>query len=166
MPAPLASVYGATKAGLQHFAHSLAAELRHEHPARRDCRIDVLCVTPGYVACGNTPRWTQTDGGGDGFFVATPDQIARASLAQLGAPCVVSTVPWWPHVLQLAPMWVLPRWLAGWIVHMVNQRSRLQLQSREQDKAGANTAGGGRTRVDMGNKAYGDVGPQGQGQGN
>lgn len=72
-PAPLASVYAATKSALAAFACALRAEA-----TGLGLRLDVLCVTPGRVRAGVTPRWVGTPAG-----LAEPDDVARAALLLL-----------------------------------------------------------------------------------
>lgn len=54
---PLVSVYGACKAYLIHLCHTLAVE---EYMTRQspEIPVDVMCVTPGYVAAGRTVDWS------------------------------------------------------------------------------------------------------------
>ena len=93
IPAAFVSVYGATKAALNHLARALRAEAGAEAKAEagagakagagvevglesgggRGHRLDVLAVTPGYVAgAGNTPRWT-----GATTVGSSPEDVAR-----------------------------------------------------------------------------------------
>jgi NAD(P)-dependent dehydrogenase (short-subunit alcohol dehydrogenase family) len=79
IPAAFVSVYGATKAALNHLARALRAEAEAEAGAEVESggggghRLDVLAVTPGYVAgAGNTPRWT-----GATTVGSSPEDVAR-----------------------------------------------------------------------------------------
>ena len=89
IPAAFVSVYGATKAALNHLARALRAEAEAEAGAEAGAkagagagverggggghRLDVLAVTPGYVAgAGNTPRWT-----GATTVGSSPEDVAR-----------------------------------------------------------------------------------------
>ena len=146
VPAPLASVYGATKAALVHFAASLVAEAQAANRA-----LDVLCVTPSYVSCGNTPAWTGTEaarsggggggGGGGGLAsaiagIASPRQIADGALGKLGCPGpLVVCSPWWVHSLQTSLLrTLLPRLLIGWVVSAVNSGSRARMLQQQQQQ--------------------------------
>ena len=79
IPAAFVSVYGATKAALNHLARALRAEAEAEAGGEVESggggghRLDVLAVTPGYVAgAGNTPRWT-----GATTVGSSPEDVAR-----------------------------------------------------------------------------------------
>ena len=84
--------------------------------------VDILAVTPGYVAAGNTPRWTGGAGGS-----ATPEEVARASLLVL--PTALG--PQLPPLLRQIPGDAVCRWLPesvlGHTVHSLHRGQRQRL---------------------------------------
>ncbi|SEP65947.1 hypothetical protein SAMN05428995_101426 [Loktanella sp. DSM 29012] len=94
--APMSATYAATKGFVQGFAEGIAAELRPHG-------VDVLSVAPGPVGTGFASRAGMQMG-----QAATPDIVARASLAALGRRTTVR-----PGVLAKGLGWslaMLPRW--------------------------------------------------------
>eukprot|EP00322_Chrysochromulina_rotalis_P014512 CAMPEP_0115836838 /NCGR_PEP_ID=MMETSP0287-20121206/4914_1 /TAXON_ID=412157 /ORGANISM="Chrysochromulina rotalis, Strain UIO044" /LENGTH=413 /DNA_ID=CAMNT_0003290335 /DNA_START=30 /DNA_END=1271 /DNA_ORIENTATION=- len=83
LPAPYAAVYAATKAALCAFATAIRAEA-----IGLGQRVDVLCVTPGYVRSGQSPRWL-----GDPRGLAEPDDVMHASLLLLETAACATMTP-------------------------------------------------------------------------
>ena len=110
MPAsPFASAYGAAKAGLCHFARTLACE--HADDIRSG-RLDLTCFAPGYVAAGRSPHIaTKTRVTG----MVSPARLARDALAKLGCGRTVLS-PVWQHALMFGALEWLPEGVVGRLV--------------------------------------------------
>lgn len=126
MPAPLASVYGATKALNVGLSRALQTELR-------GARVDAIAVAPGMVDCGNTPAWF-----GPGRMqlpdVASPDAVADGILKLLrptsalwpSPPVLLPTVA---HALNAAVVVaLLPSAWAGEIVLRVHRAAATRMK--------------------------------------
>ena len=123
IPAPWASVYGATKALNVGLSRALRTELRSD-------KVDVVAVAPGMVACGNTTAWFEparlrlSD-------VATPDEVAAGILKLLQpsrllcpSPPVLLPTVW--HALHAALLvGVLPpTWAGEMVLHVHRAAAR------------------------------------------
>ena len=112
------SVYGATKAAVNHFADSLRAEA-----SAQQAPLDVLSITPGYVASGNTPRWT---GQQSGF--ASPESVAEAGLLLLPTATTATMSPLLSDLLGVAlGVLLLPRRALASIVYARHAAQREEL---------------------------------------
>lgn len=121
VPAAFVSIYASTKAFLNSLARAVRAEASGQGLA-----MDVLAVTPGYVAAGNTPRWVGGKGGpgagGAGF--ASPEEVARASLLLLPTALATPMTPllrWIPTDFCTA---VLPDWVLAPVVFSRHHKRR------------------------------------------
>lgn len=117
------SVYGATKAAVNHFAESLRAEA-----SAQKVPLDVLSITPGYVASGNTPRWT---GMKSGF--ASPESVAEAALLLLPTATTATMSPLLSDVFGVAlGILLLPRQTLASIVYERHAAQREELLPKKE----------------------------------
>lgn len=118
---PYASVYSAVKAYNLAWSRSLSAEMKLEG---RD--IEVLGLLIGMVATSRTKRPTT-------FFMPTPRRMAQSCLDVVG--CGRSIVwPYWPHLLQFAPILAMPEWLLEKLLGglMIAERDKHQAEAKKQ----------------------------------
>ena len=118
----LCSVYGATKAALVSFSRTLSAELAGD---ARGARMDVHCLCPSYVNCGNTPIWTGAN------TAMPPDQVAAGMLRQLGSGAGVVVCPTLAQELSLRLLWIAPAAVVGWGIRALHTRQREALLQGE-----------------------------------
>jgi len=95
MPVPFITVYGATKAYNLAFSVCLAAEVKQRN-------VDVLCITPGFVAS----QLTRTDK--TTLKRCSPNVAARGSLNKLGVWGLRQSEPYWFHSLLVIITNLLP----------------------------------------------------------
>ncbi|EEH16132.1 hypothetical protein PABG_06219 [Paracoccidioides brasiliensis Pb03] len=116
---PYLTVYAGTKAYIQSFTNGLNMEMKAEGK-----QIDVMSMVLASVQTAGNPL-------GRGFFVPTPDKIARSSLRRVGCGCV-SVTPYWRHRLQKLAMDVLPAALVRRLV--VYNIKGLKAEADEQER--------------------------------
>lgn len=94
VPSPLLSVYSASKAYLDYWSQSLAAEYRRDG-------IVVDCQVPFFVVSNMSKRSRPTT------FIPMPDTYVRAALAKVGSDTLYA--PYFPHALLAWGMNLLPK---------------------------------------------------------
>lgn len=100
VPPPYCAIYAATKAFVNTFCRGLAAET-----AGAGWPLDSVVIAPGYVNCGNTPRWV----GSGKISSASPQAIADAGLALLANASNAGVVrPFWTDQLLDILVYLLP----------------------------------------------------------
>ena len=124
IPGPLTSVYASTKRYLVAFAEALSLEMKTREET---AAIRVRCIAPAHVQAGNTPNWFNE---AEVRGYATPDQVAKETLAQLDSTSVVLSPLAW-HSLQLNIVTALPRWMAGAATLRVLDQARRRCVSGE-----------------------------------
>ena len=107
-PAPLCSVYGASKAFLISLAQSLRIELRGV------CSVHVSC--PGMVVAGNTFRWFGPERMRYADVI-TAQTAAQGILCWVGGYCTVTTTSMIHYICMLLMTW-LPSPVTGYMVFL------------------------------------------------
>jgi 17beta-estradiol 17-dehydrogenase / very-long-chain 3-oxoacyl-CoA reductase len=121
--APLLSAYSGSKAFNRQFSNSLALELR-------ESKVDVLAVTPGFVATkmAGTKRTN--------FQIVDAKQMAKQTLNKLGV--VTETCGHWHHDLMKAVMEALPAsYINGQSLGTSKSLNKKALKKRQEAAAAA-----------------------------
>uniref|UniRef100_A0A7N0ZSV6 Uncharacterized protein n=1 Tax=Kalanchoe fedtschenkoi TaxID=63787 RepID=A0A7N0ZSV6_KALFE len=117
---PLVSIYGATKAYIEHFSRSISVEYGRYG-------IDVQCQAPSYIATKMTRR---TQGS---LFVPTAETWCQASARWIGYDTVCN--PYWPHYLMSMVFHMIPNFVLDWYFMRSNLQARDFYMKKDADRA-------------------------------
>uniref|UniRef100_A0A7N0T9I7 NAD(P)-binding protein n=1 Tax=Kalanchoe fedtschenkoi TaxID=63787 RepID=A0A7N0T9I7_KALFE len=117
---PLVSIYGATKAYIEHFSKSISIEYGRYG-------IDVQCQAPSYIATKMTRRKQGS------LLVPTAETWCQASVRWIGYDTVCS--PYWPHYLMSLLYRMIPNFVLDWYFMRSNLQARDFYMKKDADRA-------------------------------